>query len=75
MDDQEMVKAFVKTWARYTVALGIAEKTVIKEMESELSAKEQVQMIVATELGSDDARRRVALQMALAEHVARIQMP
>jgi len=69
MDDQEMVKVFIKAWARYTVALNGAEKTVLKELQqSEDYAREQVQMIVSTELGSDDARRKVAFQLALAEH-------
>ena len=68
MDDQERVKQFIQSWARYTVALSIAEKTITKDLESEHFAREQVQMIVATELGDDASRRRIAMQMALAEH-------
>jgi|HubBroStandDraft_1064217.scaffolds.fasta_scaffold157125_1 hypothetical protein len=72
MDDQETVKVFIKAWARYTVALNGAEKTVLKEIApSEAYAREQVQMIVSTELGNDDARRKVAFQLALAEHQTR----
>jgi hypothetical protein len=70
MDDQESVKAFIRAWARYTVAITAAEKTVLKELESEVYAKEQAQMIIGTELGSDDNRRRIAFQLALAEHQA-----
>lgn len=68
MDDQERVKAFIKAWARYTVALTIAEKTILKDLEHELEARVQVQMIIATELGDEAARRRIALELALAEH-------
>jgi hypothetical protein len=73
MDDQEMVKVFVKAWARYTVALLGAEKEVLHELQSEAFAREQVQMIIATELGSDEARRKVAFQLALAEHQTHFQ--
>jgi hypothetical protein len=71
MDDQEMVKVFIKAWARYTVALNGAEKTVLKELHAEEYAREQLQMIIATELGTDDDRRKVAFQLALAEHQSR----
>jgi len=71
MDDQEIVKQLIKAWARYTVALSGAERTVLKELgPDENYAREQLQMIVSTELGTDDARRRVAFQLALAEHQA-----
>ena len=72
MDDQARVKEFIKAWARYTVALTIAEKTIVKELEHELAAREQVQMIVATELGDDAARRAIALRLAIAEHQAQL---
>jgi hypothetical protein len=73
MDDQELVKIFIKAWARYTVALGSAEKSVLKELETEAVAREQLQMIIATELGTDDSRRKVAFQLALAEHQTHFQ--
>ena len=68
MDDQERVKAFIKAWARYSVALTIAEKTILKDLETEVEARVQVQMILATELGDESSRRRIAFELALAEH-------
>ena len=70
MDDQQRVKAFIKAWARYTVALTIAEKTIMEELEHEVGARVQVQMILATELGDESARRRIAYDLAMAEHQA-----
>lgn len=68
MDDDQRVKNFIKAWARYSVALTIAEKTILKDLESEMGARIQVQMILATELGDEAARRAIAFQLALAEH-------
>ena len=68
MDENERVKAFVKAWARYAVALNVAEKTIVRELDVEAGVREQVQMILATELGDEASRRAIALRLALEEH-------
>jgi len=75
MDDTGRVKDFIKAWARYSVALTIAEKTILKDLENEIDARVQVQMIIATELGDESARRRIALELALAEHTLGVGPP
>ena len=73
MDDPERVRLFVTAWARYTIALAGVEKAVLQELQSEPIAREQAHMIIATELGTDEARRTIAFRLALAEHQVHFQ--
>ena len=73
MDDQERMRTFLKAWARYSVALAAVQKSVIEDLQQEPVVREQAQMIFATEMGDDQTRRHLALQLALAEHQVHLQ--
>jgi hypothetical protein len=67
MDDRELVKEFVKKWARYATILSGLEISVLSELGGELAAHTQAKMIFGTMMTSEADCRDVALRLALAE--------
>jgi hypothetical protein len=63
----ELTALFLKAWARYTIALATVEQDVLKDLQSEPAARQQVQALFQTTLSTDAQRREIALRMALAE--------
>ena len=66
------MKDFVKSWARKTLTLVTVQPTVLNELSKEPGAAQQLQKMYQPggELASDDARKKVAFELALAEYAA-----
>lgn len=75
MDERELVKEFVKKWARYTTTLSGIERVVLEELTPEPMARTQAQMILGTMLTGDQDCREVALRLALAEFQVMVKQP
>jgi len=72
MDDRELVKEFVKKWARYATVLSGIEFSVLNDLVEETAAHTQAKMIFATMLTAESDCREVALRLALADFQATV---
>jgi hypothetical protein len=75
MEDLELLKEFMKKWARYTTVLANLELRVLDELNKEPMARTQAQMIFSTILTSEQDCREVALRLALAEFQVMLKSP
>jgi hypothetical protein len=67
MEDADVCKALVKSWARYTLALAACEQPVLNELIKEPAALQQARAIFQNDLSTEVKRREVAFRVALAE--------
>jgi hypothetical protein len=75
MDDLELLKEFMKKWARYTTILANLELKVLDELNGEPMARTQAQMIFSTMMPSDQDCREVALRLALVDFQLMLKSP
>ena len=67
MNETELAKFFILRWAKYTLALGPAEQAALNELKDQGAAHQWVRQLYQRDLSTEEGRKQVAFQLALAE--------
>jgi hypothetical protein len=70
MEGRELVKEFVKAWARHAINLSAVEQPVLNELQDEGAARQVAQRLFQERIQNPSSAREIAFQLALAEFAA-----
>jgi hypothetical protein len=73
VEDPDLVKEFVKTWAKYCQLLGSAKQPALSDLSKEPALHQEVESLYDSELRDPGGCRRVALKLAMAEFKVRLE--